>query len=467
MTDQITSNEIGPNGRRYSPVPCPQQVLLGPTRLTADQPVAVPETYPVGELSHSESARLTRATIAADQALAASHQAIRTAADRLVDAWRHSRSALQMLAAFEAEHSLLTAAQGQRDVVTRHARDGAEDRRHRPGWLHPWLVWAMILASAIYDTVFFATAFRDMIDAPDNLLTIEYWVSYVPGFAIAMALILSGSWLAVPLFRHRHRAERRPLRRRLTWKVLLYRMFVAWRPADERRSDDDLPWPSWVLPVAFTSLVLGVLGIWAWLRGGSLQQPGLRLPMVALLLLLTIAAIAFKASAHNPYADTARKAQQELRSATARYTLLEAQAREKLAAHAKSWQETHTVTEEAAASARWRLMDAWAEIAEERAGHGLTGMVAPRFVSVDGDIVVTNQVFTGMAGPPLGMEVLGYTRQTLAKYHPDLLEHELATLVDRLNEQLAARTDGGPDRQSGVAGPDRGDGQLLPAGRQT
>ncbi|NYF57145.1 hypothetical protein [Micromonospora purpureochromogenes] len=428
----------GSNGRRYLPVPCPQQLTLGPTRLAADEPVAQPEPYEAHQLSHREAARLIRARSEAEEALAASHPALREAGERLIDAWHQAKNALHPLAVLVAERELQDAAREKRRNDQEHADDGAEDRRSQPAWQRPWVIWAVILVSAIYDTVFFATSFRDAIDAPDDKLSFEYWISYVPGFSIAMALILSGSWLAVPLFRHRSRADRRRWRRRLGWRVLFRRVFVAWRPEDEEREREDLPWPSWPLPVGFASLVVGVLGMWAWLRGDRLPQPELRWPLVGLLVLLTIAAIAFKASSHNPYADRKERIRQRRQAAVDRYAALAADAEKHLAAHAKTWQEFYLAVEDAAVVVRRHLTDAWTEVAEARARHGLTGMVAPGFPTNGSDDLSDSRMFEGLAGPALRVTALRQAVETLNRYRPEALAEELDVLRRQLNAQLAA-----------------------------
>ncbi|RKR87250.1 hypothetical protein BDK92_1524 [Micromonospora pisi] len=434
--NNTSHTSTGSGGRRYQPVPCPQQVGLGPTRLAPETPVAVPQPYEVRQLSHAEAARLARAAVSADETLSAAHHPIRHAGDALLDAWHRARSAIQRLSVLESEQELLIAATAKRTVVERHARDGAEDRTARTKWLKPGVVWTVIMLSALYDTFFFATSFRDALDAVDDLSTPEFWVSFIPGVAIAVALILSGSWLAVPLFRHRLRAERRRQRGRLNWRIVLRRTFVDWRPEEQEREPDDLPWPSWPLPVAFATLVVCVLGLWAWLRGADMQDE-LRWPMVALLLLLTLAAIALKASAHNPYADRAEAVERELVEVTGRYRTLEAEARTSLGAHGKAWQEMHVVTEDAAAAARRPVVQAWAEIADDRARHGLTGMIAPDFAALDEEDVAGCQLFDGLGGPPLRTRVLRYGREAIAQYHPDRLAEDLDQQLARLNAQLS------------------------------
>ncbi|RBQ05564.1 hypothetical protein DQE82_24865 [Micromonospora sp. LHW51205] len=427
-----------PNGRRYLPVPCPRPITLGVTRLAAGGPVSEPEPHRPDQLSHHESARLIRSRNEAEQALADAHPALREAGERLIDAWHGAKSALHPLSMLVAERELHDAARDQRRNDQEHADDGAEDRRDQPQWQRSWVVWAVILVSAVYDTVFFATSFRDAIDAPDDKLSFEYWISYLPGFSIAMALILAGSWLAIPLFRHRSRADRRSLRRRLGWRLLFRRVFVEWRPEDEERGHDALPWASWPLPVSFAILVVGVLGLWAWLRGAKLPQPELRWPLVGLLVLLTVAAVAFKASAHNPYADRKARIEQRREAAVARYQALLDEANRYLGLHAKRWQELRLAVEEAATAVQRHVAEAWAEIAEARARHGLTGMVAPGFLAPGADDPADGRMFEGLTSPALRVTALRHSLELLNRYRPEDLAEELDSLRRQLDAQLAA-----------------------------
>ncbi|XVU20897.1 hypothetical protein ACQPZJ_26890 [Actinoplanes sp. CA-054009] len=292
------------NGRRYPSTPCgagfPPVLPLTPVGNRQ-------EPYDRDELSYAESARLTRATMAAEAAIVAARDGIREAHRRLVTAWHRGETAVRRVEEYAAGHRHGEAGRSRRRVLDRHAGDGAEDRRARPRWLSWWLVWPLILISAAYDTAFFAETFQTALDVPEDAPAWQNAISYIPGFGIAMALILCGSWLAVPLLRHRNRAERRPTRGRLDWPIVLSRTFRRWRPAVESRRPGDLPWPSWPLPVAFLLALVGVMGTWAWLRGGDLLDQRLRGPLAALLVLLTVSAIAFKASAHNPFQDPGRR----------------------------------------------------------------------------------------------------------------------------------------------------------------
>ncbi|MEU1751143.1 hypothetical protein ABZ436_00560 [Micromonospora matsumotoense] len=448
MTDNHVRHDDGGNGRRYPSVQCPPLLTLGATRLA--EPVATPEPYRPDQLSHTESARLVQAKADAEEALTAYHSGLKRAGDRMVDAWHRAKVGLHRLEVLLAERELGAAARREQQVEREHATDGVEDRRHRPGWQHPVLVWAVILLSAVYDTVFFASSFRDAIDAVDDVRTVEYWVSFLPGFGIFMALTLAGYWLGVPLFRHRARAERRRWRRRLGWRILLRRVFVMWRPEDEERHPGELPWPSWVLPVSFAVLVVGVLAGWAWLRGGRLLMSDLQLPLVGLLVLLTVSAIAFKAGAHNPVADRAKRAGRRRRDVRRRYDRLKGESQAQLAGHEKAWQELHLAVEGAVTGVWQHVTDAWTEIAEGRARHGLTGMVAPGFVTSGDTDASARTLFTGLTGPSLRLETLRVMQDLLDRHRPEVLSAEQVALTEQLNAQLdAATADHWPDPADG------------------
>ncbi|AEB43133.1 hypothetical protein [Micromonospora maris] len=433
MHDETTLHVSGSNGRRYSPVPCTTRLDLGPTRLTADTPVATPEPYPAGALSHGEAARLLGAKNEAEAALRAAHEGLLQASADLIGAWHQTRAALHRLALFAASRELYEATQELRRNDHEHADDRPEDRRERPIWQHPGVVWTVILISAVYDTVFFSDALRSAIDAPVGVLNFEYWASLVPGVGIAVALILAGSWLAVPLFRHRAWVDRRQLRGRLSLQTVLRRL-VVWRAEEEHRTPADPPWPAWALPLTFAGLVVGVLGTWAWIRGDQ-SEFGKGWPMVALLVLLTISAIAFKANAYHPEADRAARIKRRLLATSQRGETLSSEARDHLDAYEKSWHKLSQTKEDASGAMRRPITRVWEEVAEERARHGLTGMVAPSFQhAAEGD-VVGDQIFEGLAGPPLRDTALRRVGELLDTHHHETLADELAALERQLEAQ--------------------------------
>lgn len=443
MTEMINPNGSA-TGRRYPTVACGGG---NPTVLSL-LPTAKSVAYRPDELSYAESARLTRAALEADAAIVTARDGIRQALRNLVKAFNDGEAAVRKVEDYTAGHRLADAADARRRVVDRHAGDGPEDRRDRPRWLSWWLVWPLIFLSSAYDTAFFAGTLRDALDVQDHAPWWEQGLSYLPGFGIAMALILCGSWLAVPLLRHRSRAERRATRGRLNWRVVLSRAFVRWRPDEESREPDDLPWASWPLAIGFLLMLVGVLGTWAWLRGDGLFDHRLQGPLAALLVLLTLSAIAFKASAHNPFKERDEKSRAELASSREELAELETAARAKLGEHTQTWQEFHGEVEDAAAASRRIIMRAWADIADERAQHGLTGTVAPHFV---GDQAAPGAVFEGLLPAPAVRElVLGDagSAESVSRYTPQTLADRLADALEKATEQLdrGMTRPGTPDR---------------------
>ncbi|MER7166186.1 hypothetical protein ABT336_08965 [Micromonospora sp. NPDC000207] len=437
--DNGVLDTAGTDGRRYLPTPCPREHSLTVARPASDELATGSQPYPVDRLSHTESAQLIRAREAAESALTATHTQIDRAVERVVHAWHRAKVSLHRLEMLAADRRLHDAVQDDRRNAREHSGSGPEDPRNRPVWQHPTVVWSAILVSAVYDTAFFAESFRDVLDVADSS-SFEYWAALLPGVGIVMALVLAGSLLGTPLHRHRHRAERRPVRRRLTWAVLLRRVLFDWRPQDEERHPDDPYWPSWVLPVTFTTVVVGVLGVWAYLRGDSddAEQRLLQLPMVALLVLLTLAAIGFKANAHNPYADQSARLRRRRRRLERRYGRLVSAARRRTARHGTAWQKLHSVTELAATLVRRPVAQAWTEIAEERGRHGLFGTLSPPFHLAGDASPVDGAVFAGLTGPELRLTALRMAVEDLNRYRPELLRQELDAILPELNSQLSA-----------------------------
>lgn len=430
MVESVTAGTGGPNGRRHPSVPCPQSMAGSP------HPAADPEPYPPTELSYAEAASLVGTAAEIERTVSEHGEQLRKASRELIARWHRAKAALDSLAMLDSRQDLSEAGQAQRQVRAWQAQDGGEDRRHRPWWLAAPVVWTLIGISAIYDAVFFAGTFRQAVDTGGTPPPLADQVAYVPGVAIAMALILAGSWLAVPLFRHRARAERRTRRGRLDWRIVLRRVFLAWRPDEQQRDPADLPWPSWPLPVAFGTVVVVVLGTWAWLRSVDIRDVNQRVPIVALLVLLTVTAIAFKAAAHNPYADRAKAVEKQWSTTLERFTVLQATARTAVSDLYEAWQDLRLVTTEVAGESRRQIVVAWAAVANGRAQHQLAGMVAPSFASVDDDLIGC-LVFVEVAGPPLRVAPLREAIATLDRYPPADLEKDLEGRLERLNQQLA------------------------------
>ncbi|GIF51852.1 hypothetical protein DFJ67_5878 [Asanoa ferruginea] len=433
MVDNLPVGRSDANGRRYPKTPCPSAAPDGDPLL---QPTVTPQKYDKAVLSYAESARLIRAKVAAEAAVSESQRSIQQATELLAHSWQRAAAAVRAIREFRAERRLGLAAKRRRKVLDRHIDDGPEDRRSRPRWLTEWLVWLIILLSAGYDTAFFATVFQDAIDIDPQAPILLRAVAYIPGFSIAMALILAGSWLAVPLFRHRSSAERRARRGPLNWRVVLSRTFRNWRPDEQTRRNDDLPWPSWPLAVTFLLLLLSVLGVWAWFRGRDLFDGNLRWPLVVLLLLLTGSAIAFKAAAHNPFADRDRETREDLARTQADLAALERGAGESVAELLGKWQEAQLTLENATLAARRPIVEAWASISEERARHGLAGNVAPSFVASDGQDTVGFALFDDLREPRVHVRVLDNGWAALADFDPARLQAQLADTLDQLHDQL-------------------------------
>ncbi|MEV6298732.1 hypothetical protein AB0M02_04925 [Actinoplanes sp. NPDC051861] len=426
--------DTAPNGRRYSPVQCSGRAAE-PLPLLPPTPPP-PGPYKRDELSYAEAAVLTRAVRTAGESLDQASAAIRTASAALVSAWHETGAALERLELFQAGQRLGHAGAERRAVVEAHRHDGPEDRRAQPWWHREPVVWTMILLAAVYDTYFFATTFQDALDTDPNGPWYEQAIAYIPGVSIAIALVLAGYLLSESLSRHRSRAERRPVRGRLNWRIVFRRTFVEWRPEEQRRSPNDLPWPSWPLAIGFTLLVVGVLGLWAWLRGADpdVRDVTVQWPMVALLVLLTMSAIMLKAVSNNSFARRDARSRTELTAARVERDALEVAARQRIAELTDAWYRLQAVLDDALAVARRQFTDAWAQIAEERERHQRTGAIAPAFTSGEGSI--GGEVYQGLTVPALPLQSLENGREALDRYAPKTAEDRLDRILKLLMEQL-------------------------------
>ncbi|HEX7301501.1 hypothetical protein [Lentzea sp.] len=393
--------------------------------------------YNATELDNAEAATLARAAIDAEAGLVASMTEVDAASRELTDAVARWRTALDGLDALRADGTVRVAGTERHRVARRHAHEGPEDRRHRPGVL-TWVLYAALVIAAIYDTWFFSFVLKSITNETDDLLRA---LTYLPGFLIAAALLVSGMMLARQVVRgwsHRDRAVRRePFYLREALKRL-----VQWRPFVQTRGPDDLPWPIWGTPLAFFAFIMVTFGVWATLRVRKPAEDGVPWEsssyppwaVVMLFLLFTFGAIFVKIVEHNPWADSVARAEKEFRKAKKTFDKVVAEAEVAKRAHDPAWQRLRTTLDNAENVARRTVNQAWVCILERRAEHGLAGHLAPEFNEAGGTEAVS--LFKDMPEPAVPATGLSKARAVLQEYDGRKLAAEHEKLVRDLIKQL-------------------------------
>ena len=206
---------------------------------------------------------------------------------------------------------------------------------------------------------------------------------------------------------------------------------------------DDVPLPRLFGPVLFTVLIVGLLGVGAYVRAALagqnfVQLASLQPVFVVLLLLLSISAIAVKALSHNPYADRADEARRLVEQATRDSTALIGQARQALSRHTRTWIRLRSTMASVEGDARRVVEQACARILEDRWHRGAGGplqlpLALPRWPHDRDDS------YPETAPPVLEFELLDHARGIARRYHPEELEKGLARVVDELHAQFVQR----------------------------
>jgi hypothetical protein len=394
------------------------------------------EPYNPLRLSNSEAAELVEAKAAADGDMAAARPGIDTAVRAVLAREHESRNALHTLEVFVRSADTAHGRIAVDRVRARHEHDGAEDRRRRPKWAR-WALWLAVPAAGIYDTAFFTTVFLRLVDAAPDPSSVEFYIAMVPGVMITVALLAAGHWLANAFVRARAHTERDPARISLSRRLGC--LIIRREPAPRTRARDDLPWPLWVLPVAFAVLVLGTLTMWADIRAASSDAEQVSVPAIAvalLLLMFSITAVVVKTVHYNPFADAARDAARELKAATRSGAAVVTTTSAAVAEFETTNRRLRGVLDDLAARANRRIDEAWSAILRDRHQHGLAGTVAPPFEEHDaraGGPFERHPLFDGLSEPTVW---LGPVHEGRAMLRDDAVRHD----GERLRALLAALT---------------------------
>lgn len=406
IADNVGTSVDGTRPHR-TPVPYPHRILN-----VAGRADPVLDEERLGDL---EAAALLRAFAAGNVSLVSAQERLNAVCDAVVESYRVAQLSLDMLVRYKAVGHAALARNAADTVVRRHAHDGPEDPRHRPMWR--WLVAVTVGLAGVFDTTFIGNLVQRILGVGTGSLM--YYLAYLPGLGMALCLLAAGTVLGEHLFRRRSRRNR-------------------------PHQSHDVPVPRLFGPVLGTVLIVGVLGAGAYVRAvlagqGFVELESLQPMFVAVLVLLSVAAIAVKALSHNPYADRAHEARRLVERAARDSAALVEQARESLCRHTRTWIRLRSTMASAEGNARRVVEQACARILEDRWHRGAGGplqlpLALPRWPR-DADEPYQD------ASPVLEFELLDYARGIARRYHPEQLEQVLAGVVDGLHAQFESTVD--------------------------
>ncbi|MDO0927239.1 hypothetical protein QQY24_18130 [Streptomyces sp. TG1A-8] len=384
-----------------------------------------PEREPE-HLDNAEMRMLLRAAREVAELVGRNREQLAAARARAIGAHARTEEAVQSLARFEATAALRAGRAAQEAVESRHAEDGAHDRRRREMWIRV-LRWPVVAAMAVFDAWYFMRVFQYLTASEETASLTEQTVAFLPGAVLALALMLSGHAIAAPLYRVREGL--RSLRDRRPRLSLL---------------------ASLALPALYLTAVLATVTVWAVLRArdagmeeveGARYAPGW---VAMLMLVLAITAVAMKAVAHNPHADSAAEARRGLLRAQLTYAWLVRRVGAALREHEMAWSDLCALRDELASQVRLESMRVWeAAILTARMLHGQAGHLPPAPAVPPGGAEAqapaaawVAPLFTGVVEPPPELGPLVEAHRIAVTCAPAELRARRAELISRLDVQL-------------------------------
>lgn len=365
----MTHSPAEPNGHIPSSWNAPSPCVAPPPR---EPDEGRDETSKNVGLPGHESAALVRAhTQATDVQLSRLDQ-LDAASDGVLESYRIALTAIVRAEEFAGSGQAARSREDRRVVLDRHRADGPEDRRDRR--IPRWIPWLALGAGAVFDASFVSTVVAQFLDLSPSVPHLG--ISLLPGLGLALSLLVVGTVLAEALFRHRisltrATAERNsPLKR--IWLSLKSELEEVPEVTGRTRKPDDLPWSRAGGAVLLALAVLGLMAIWAFIRaqyaldGKATSLGPLEPAFVVLLMLLSLATIALKILAHNPYATRETKTRKALDRAEELKAELDDRARAEIERHHRRWLRLGTILTRAEYGARAVIEEACASILDAR-----------------------------------------------------------------------------------------------------
>ncbi|MFK0284170.1 hypothetical protein ACIQVL_27430 [Streptomyces sp. NPDC090499] len=329
-------------------------------------------------------------------------------------------------------------------------------RRPRVAGMWRRLVWPVTGAGAVFDAAFMGSVIQQILDVGSG--SVQYWLAYLPGVAIAVCLLAAGTFLAerTALVREARADAGADRGGRYRWRPLVV---------------------PWLLTLALLGLIVvcGVVRVLIATEESDDSYLALFQPVVVvLLLLLGAAAVATKLLSHDPEAaadaeearltrkaekarrkrDRAAVTERRVRAETAEKALrkrmkaadgLGDEAREALVAHVAAWFALKASLDAAELGARRHVEDAATGLVQERARTGMAGTFefplraaewpperVPRIRCAPRGLFVAEP---SGDGPRIRLDLLAEAREVLERHRPDDFSRRLDDSLGKLNRQ--------------------------------
>ncbi|GGK79227.1 hypothetical protein [Mangrovihabitans endophyticus] len=266
---------------------------------------------------------------------------------------------------------------GSAAEVARTERAASGGRR-RPSWLRR-VRWPVVIGIGLFDAWYFSQVFRYLTSQTGDggaggaqrvFTTVETVVAIVPGLVLAVVIATGADLLMRSLktwkeaaFHQREKIEGRGRVRAALGAVGHGLIRLAW----------------WLLPVVFVMFLLAVIAVWAGIRAKSSAPPDDGYPMspvMALILLLSVGAMAVKIAADDRPADDVSAARRRLRRQQYGYKLQSGRADRLIGAYDSAWRDLRMLRDDLVGLLRIKMLSAWEGfILRVRSLHRMVGNV--------------------------------------------------------------------------------------------
>ncbi|GGM71539.1 hypothetical protein GCM10010106_17320 [Thermopolyspora flexuosa] len=351
--------------------------------------------------------------------------------ERLIGAYHAAEASLTELRALVHAEELGAAVRELRRVTEARIESGAKPP---PLWLRA-LAWPTVIAVGLFDTWYFKGVFQQFVGNTD-ISALEEVLTLLPGFALTVGLLISGTILGGPVYRARRTHHERQLRRTGLARGLAGLAY-------------------WVFRLTLPAMLVICALVWAVQRtreaNASLGQAGdvpyLELPtdFVAILILtLTLCALALKIVAYDPFVSEEYRARRRLRRANRATTRLLRKAGKLVKRHDVAWSDLKALREEMIARIVERYAAAYQFVLYSRGFHDKAGGVPPAFATAGRTDSLRDRLrpeLHGVTGPEPEFGALQEVDDALRRFEPEPLAEELRRLREAW---VAQRGDGAP-----------------------
>jgi hypothetical protein len=404
------------------------------------------------DIDHGEMRALSEAAVSAQRLLDGFHDQLKGLRHQVTTSRGAAVAALERLATLQRSQRLATVVRELR-ATEEQLGDLEPDQVRSPNRLERAVGYCVVLGIASFDVAFFFQTMRGILRVPVGAPIWFKLVVAIPGAVLAIGLILSGRLLGGPFWRVSRRL-------RVQHPAGARRMMKVWRGVVAAAAI-----------LAFPVALFGVLGLWAWIRGGMADDPEWFPPpwtLVALLLCMSLSALVIEIHVSNPFARQLHEARRSLADVQVEYEELRGLAGTAIGTFEDAWRDLRSARDELLGLIQTELMRPWQDLIHparfiSRAAGPLPpapnplGIVPEEHAPVDRQGPPTdsevaraslNEIVAGLEdsmrpyrGVPQPVPALGPLAEVVRQLREQPL-HELSSRRDRLVEDLDGQLGG-------------------------